>query len=318
MPEERRHFMKGDPQELIARRDRLKQLRAFCQAARFGSISRAAEQVMSSQPAVSTQIRALEEELGVQLFERRGPRIDLSRIGRRLYRRAMPLVEGMDRLPDTFFEEQYGVAPDHLYIGAGQVSAAYVLPEFLKRFRKSNPGVRICVQTGSGRERLGWLRNYELDLAVAAMDRLPPDLEFHPAVESELVLITPEDHPLAGRDSVDFEEASDYPFVRHTAEHYTTQVSEVIARLHGVDPEVAVEVNGWGVIKNYVAAGAGVAVVPDVCLTDHDRLRKIRFPDVLPRRKYGAITRRHGPVSLCARRLLEIMAAGEQDAPGER
>ena len=67
-----------------------------------------------------------------------------------------------------------------------------------------------------------------------------------------------------------------------------------------------------GVITNYVAAGAGVAVVPDQCLTDHDGLRKIRFPDVLPPRKYGAITRRCGPISLCARRFLEIMAAGEQ------
>ena len=317
MPEEQRHFMSGDTQELIPRRDRLKQLRAFCQAARFGSISRAAEQVMSSQPAVSTQIRALEEELGVQLFERRGPRIVLSRIGRRLYHRAMPLVEGMDRLPDTFFEEQYGVAPDHLFIGAGQVSASYVLPEFLKRFRESWPGVRIHVKTGSGQQRLGWLRNYELDLVVAAMDRLPPDLEFRPFLESELVLITPEDHPLAGRDFVDFEEASGYPFVRHTTEHYATQASEVVARLHGLDPEVAVEVNGWGVITNYVAAGAGVAVVPDLCLTDQDRVRKIRFPDILPPRKYGAITRRRGPVSLYARRLLEIMTAGGQDAPGE-
>ena len=254
----------------------------------------------------------------MQLFERRGPRITLSRIGRRLYRCAVPLVEGMDRLPDTFLEEQYGVASDRLVIGAGQVSAAYVLPELLKRFRESNPGVRIRVRTGTGQQRLGWLRNYELDLVVAAMDRLPPDLEFHPAVESELVLVTPEDHPLAGRDVVDFEEASHYPFVRHTAEHYTTQVAEVIARLHGVDPEIAVEVNGWGMITNYVAAGAGVAVVPDLCLTDHDRLRKVRFPEVLPRRKYGAIMRRRGPVSLCARRFLEIMTADEQDAPGER
>ena len=310
--------MKGAPEESIARRDRLKQLRAFCQAARFGSISRAAKQVMSSQPAVSTQIRALEEELGVQLFERRGPRIVLSRIGHRLYQRAMPLVEGVDRLPDTFLEEQYGVASDHLLVGAGQVSAAYVLPEFLKRFRESNPGIRICVRTGTGRQRLEWLRNYELDLVVAAMDRLPPDLKFHPVLESEFVLAIPEDHPLAGRDVVDFDEASEYPLIRHTAEHYSTQASEVIGRLYGVDPEVAVEVNGWSVIASYVEAGAGVAFVPDVCLTDHDRLRKVRFSNIIPRRKYGAITRRCGPVSLCALRFLEIMAAGGQDEPGER
>ena len=306
--------MAGDPQQLNQRRDRLKQLRAFCQAARFGSISRAAEQVLSSQPAVSTQIRALEEELGVQLFERRGPRITLSRIGRRLYRRAMPLVEGMDRLPDTFLEDQYSIASSDLLVGAGQISAAYVLPEFLMRFREANPDIRISVRTGTGQQRLGWLRNYEMDIVVAAMDTPPPDLEFHPILESELVLITPEDHPLAGRSSIGFQEASAYPVIWHTAEHDTRRAAEVIMRLHGVSPEVAVEVNGWGVILNYVQAGAGVAIVPDVCVTGRDRVSKVRFSDILPRRVYGAVTRRDGPVSLCARWLLQVMTTGERDA----
>ena len=83
---------------------------------------------MSSQPAVSTQIRTLEEELGVLLFERRGPRIALSRIGQKLYRLAMPLVEGMDRLPDTFFEEHYGVVSGDLRIGAGRSPQAMCCP----------------------------------------------------------------------------------------------------------------------------------------------------------------------------------------------
>ena len=273
---------------------------------------------MSSRPAVSMQIGALEEEFGVQLFERLGPRIALSRVGRRLYRRALPLVEGMDRLLDTFFEDHYGTVSGDLLIGAGQVSAAYVLPECLKRFRADNPGIRVRVKTGTGRQRLDWLRDYELDLVVAAMDGTPPDMEFHPFLESELVLITPVGHPLAGRRSVDLEEASAYSFIWHTAEHYIRQAANVIMRLHGVDPEVAVEVNGWGVIMNYVAAGAGIAVVPDVCIADRDPVSKVRLPDILPPRKYGAITRRDGPVSLSARRLLELMAAGGQGAPGEQ
>ena len=308
----------GDGQHLHQRRDRLKQLRAFCQAARFGSISRAAEQVISSQPAVSTQIRTLEEELGVLLFERRGPRIALSRIGRKLYRLAMPLVEGMDRLPDTFLEEHYDVVSDDLRIGAGQVSAAHVLPDYLKRFRENHPEIRISVRTGAGKQRLDWLRNHELDLVVAAMDVPPPDVEFHPVVDSELVVITPRNHPLAGRDSVTFEQAAAYPFVGHTSEHYTRQASDVILRLHGVAPAVAVEVNGWRMITHYVAAGVGISVVPDVCVAGHDRVSKIRLAGVVPVRKYGAITRRGGPLSLSARRFLEIMVAGVPDASGEQ
>ena len=174
------------------------------------------------------------------------------------------------------------------------------------------------MRTGTGRQRLDWLRNYELDLVIVAMDQPPPDVEFHPIVESELVLVASEDHPLAGRDSVDLEEAAVYPFVGHTAEHYIRQAADVVMRLHGVYPEVAVEVNGWGVIMNYVAAGAGIAVVPDLCITGHDSVRKIRISCSLPPRKYGAVTRRDGLVSLSARRLLELMAAGERDASGER
>ena len=273
---------------------------------------------MSSQPAVSAQVRALEEELGELLFERRGPRIALSRIGQRLYRLARPLVEGMDRLPDTFSEDNYGTVADDLRMGAGEVSAGYVLPEYLKRFRESNPGIQINVKTGTGQQRLDWLRNYELDLIVASMDIPPPDVEFHPIVESELVLITPGDHPLAGRDSVTLEELAVYAFVGYSTGHYIGHVTDVMLRLHGFAPKVAAEVNGWGVIVNYVAAGVGISLVPDVCLTGHDPVRKIPCKGVVPRRKYGAITRRSGPLSLAASRFLELLVGSSPDAPAEQ
>ena len=309
--------MDGDRQHPHRRRDRLKQLRAFCQAARFGSISHAARQVMSSQPAVSMQIRTLEEELGVLLFERRGPRITLSAIGQRLYRIAMPLVERMDRLPDTFAEEHFGVVQDTLCIGAGQMSAAYLLPAYLKRFRERCPETRIEVKTGTGQQRMGWLRDHDMDLVVGAMDIPPDDLDFHWVHDSELILITPEDHPLAGRNSVAIEEAAAYPFVGHTSTNYIRQFSEAVLRMHGVAPDVVVEVDGWGVITNYVAAGVGISFVPDLCLSEHDRLWRIRFEGSTPPRRYGAITRRNGPVTLAAARFLEIMTADLPEASAE-
>ena len=272
---------------------------------------------MSSQPAVSTQIRKLEEELGVPLFERRGPRLSLNRIGKRLYRVAMPVVHGVDRLPDTFVEEHYGEVADDLRIGAGQTSAGYLLPPFLKRFRERFPEIPVQVKTGSGRQRLDWLRDFELDLVVGAIDFPPPDIEFHRVAESAAILITAENHPLAGRNSVSLEEIAAYPFVGHTSSHFVRQVLDTILMLHGVVPDVCVEVDGWGVITNYVAAGAGISFVPDLCLTEHDRLWKIRFEGVIPRRSYGAVTRRNGPLSLAASRFLEIMAAGEPQATGE-
>ena len=273
---------------------------------------------MSSQPAVSLQVRTLEEELGVLLFERRGPRISLTRVGQSLYRLAMPLVEGMDRLPDTFAERHHGVVADVLRIGAGQTSAAYLLPKYLKEFRERFPEILIEIRTGTGQQRLEWLRDYELDLVVAAMDIAPSDVEFHPVFGSDPVLITPLDHPLAGRESVPLEETAAYPFVGHTSAHYVRQVAEVILRLHGVAPDVAVEVDGWGVIVNYVAAGVGISFVPDLCLSEHEPLWRISFRHKIPQRRYGAIIRRDGLLGLAASQFLQIMVREGSNASGER
>ena len=300
------------------RGDRLRQLRAFCQAARLGSISRAAEEIESSQPAVSVQIRNLEQELGLLLFERHGGRISLTTVGHSLYQLAKPVVECVDRLPETFAERHFGVIGGDLRIGAGQTSATNLLPMFLKVFRERYPEIRIEVRSGTGQERLRWLRDYELDVVVAAMDAPPPDVDFHPIKVSELVLITPEDHPLAGRDSIAIKEATTYPFVGHAASSYISQVATVIARLHGVAPEIVVELDGWSAIKSYVALGVGVAFIPDLYLTERDRLWKIAFEPPIPHRKYGAITRRDGILGEAASRFLRIMAPERSDAPGER
>ena len=294
--------------------DQLRRLRAFCHAARLGSISAAAEYVMSSQPSVSQQVRTLEEELAVALFERRGPRIRLTRAGEMLYARAMPLVEGIDRLPETFAERHHGVVSDALAIGAGQTSAAYLLPEYLKRFRERWPAIGVEVRTGTGEQRLKWLRDYELDLIIGSMDIVPPDVDFHQVRVSQFVVITASDHPLAGRESVRIEEMATYPFVGHSATRYVTQVAEILLRLRGVELDVALEVDGWNSIANHVGAGVGISVVPDLCLREHDGLRRIAIADAsLPPRRYGVMTRRDGILSSAARQFLSVMAPGGRE-----
>ena len=77
--------------------------------------------------------------------------------------------------------------------------------------------------------------------------------------------------------------------------------------MHGIAPDVVVEVDGWDVIKNYVSAGVGISFVPDLCLTDHDRLWTIPFKDRFPVRRYGVARRRDRLITLSARRFLRIM-----------
>ena len=292
------------------RGDRLKQLRAFCHAARLGSITRAAEYIFSSQPAVSQQVRALEDDLEVTLFERNGPRISLSPAGRQLYEAAMPVVAGMDRLPFTFAEQHHGDLSGELHLAAGRATAAFAMPEYLRRFRERHRAIRVNVRTGTGQERIDWLRAYEVDIVFGAIDVPPPDLDFHFIFPSRFFLVTSEGHPLAGRESVEIAEAAAYPLILPAAGSYARRVADLIARQHGLTIDVVVEVNGWSVIKRYVEAGIGISVVPDLCLTDRDRVWRIPFDRYLPDRRYGVLMRRDPNPSLAAERFIQLVDPG--------
>ena len=115
--------------------NRLRRLRSFCYAAQTGSISRAAEQAMLSQPSVSLQIQALELEFKAKLFQRRGPKILLTPEGQALYKLAWPLVDAVDSLTATFHASQSGIESGRLTIAAGESTILYILPETIKRVR---------------------------------------------------------------------------------------------------------------------------------------------------------------------------------------
>ena len=299
----------------LPRTDRLRQLRAFCHTARLESMTRAAEHLSSSQPSVSQQVRLLERELAVALFERRGARISLTPTGRKLYGLALPVVMAMDRLPDTFAERYHESHAGELLVAAGQSTAAFVLPRYLDRFRERHPRTRVYVRCGGGRKRLEWLRAYEVDVAIGAMDVPPSDLLFRRIRSSSHVLITPEDHPLAGRDTVEMRELASSPTVLPRAGYYARLMMDTHMRLHGFIPEVAVEVDGWNAVKRYVEAGVGVSVVPDVCLTARDRVSRIPMDHILPRMSYGRLVRPdHAGLPSATRDFIRIL---DEDLPGE-
>ena len=288
--------------------DRLRQLRAFCYTARLRSFAQAAEHLFSNQSSVSQQVRALEREFAVLLLDRSRPRLSLTPAGRELYRTALPMVVGMDRLPDTFAELHYGIVSGEMRIAAGQATAEVVLPGYLERFHALYPAIEVHVRTDQGSERLRWLRDYEVDLVFGAADAVhPTDLEFRFLFASDFVLITPEDHPLAGRRSVTLQEACAYPAIVPPRGSAVRQLMDLYTRKHGLVIVVAVEIGGWDAIKRYVEAGLGVAVIPDICLTEQDRIRKVPMSLTFQARRYGIFLHHRRILSLASRRFIRIM-----------
>ena len=133
--------------------DRLKPLRAFCQTARLGSVSRAAEALYVSQPAITLQLQALERELGVKLFDRVGRRLTPSREGQVLYELAKPLVEGLDGLDAAFHDKVQGLDAGELNVAAGSSTILYLLPGIVEAFRERRSDVRLTLHNVTGAMR---------------------------------------------------------------------------------------------------------------------------------------------------------------------
>ena len=299
--------MAVDRKRIYHKRDRLRQLRAFCHAARSQSITRAAADLGITQSAVSMQVRELEHELEAVLFERNGPRISLSPAGEQLFDIAGPLVEAMDGLPDVLNGQLGDSISDELRIAAGPGAVAFVLPPYIRRFRDENPTVRLRVSTRRVGEALKLLFANEVDLAVGAERFGTEDCIYYPAFTYELVLITSLDHPLAGRESVDLREAARYPAVVPHAGTYARRFGEGFARKLGVELNIALEARGWGVLTGFVEAGIGISVVPDICVRERDLLSVIALREHPGPQSFGFFARRGHRLPLAAERLIEIV-----------
>ena len=288
---------------------RLKPLRAFCQVARLGSVSRAAEALYLSQPAVTLQVQALERELGVRLLERSGRRLVPTREGELLYEMARPLVEGLDGLAADFRERVRGLDAGELHVAAGSSTILYLLPSIVEAFRQRYPDVRLTLHNVTGAGGLDLLRSDAVDLAVGSMLDVPADLAYAPAYRFDPMLITPPDHPLAGKRDLALEDLSPYGLILPPKRLTTYRLVDLVFQQNRVPYTVALEVGGWEVIKQYVAMDLGISIVTAICLTDADRQRLAArsLARWFPARSYGIVMRKGKFLSPQARAFADLI-----------
>ncbi len=295
--------------QLYYKKNRLKQLRAFCRVAKAGSISLAAEQLFLSQPTVTLQIQALEREMKITLFERRGPRIELTPEAEVLYHLAQPLVEGIDKLEESFHAHFGRLDGGELNIAAGESTILYILPETMKRFAEAYPRIRIKLHNVAGHDGMAMLRADEADFAVGSMQDVPDDIVYRPSLMCDPTLIMPPDHPLAEKEDVTLEDISAHGMIlppRHLA---TWRMVELVFNQRGLRLRVSLEAGGWEIIKKYVELGMGISIVTDVCLTGEERVVRKSLTRYFPQRSYGVVVRRGKFLSPQAKRFIEMVDA---------
>ncbi|WDS35503.1 LysR family transcriptional regulator [Pseudoxanthomonas sp.] len=289
--------------------DRLKPLRAFCQVVRLGSVSRAAEALFVSQPAISLQLQALEREYGSHLFERSGRRLSPTREGQLLFEMAQPLVEGVDGLAANFREKVSGLDAGELNIAANSSTILYLLPRIVDAFRQQYPEVRLTLHNAISADGTDLLREDAVDLAVGSMVDVPSDLSYEPVYRFEPMLITPHDHPLARKSKVTLEDISPYGLILPPRRQITYRLVDLTFQQARVPYNVVLEVGGWEVIKQYVAMGMGLSIVSSICLDDGDRGRIAArsLSAYFPSRSYGVVVRKGKYLSPQARAFIALI-----------
>ncbi len=292
---------------LYYKQNRLKQLRAFCHTARAGSITLAAETLFLSQPSVSLQIQALEREFGVTVFERRGPHIKMTPEGEALYKLAEPLVEGIDKLHESFAANYGKLESGELNIAAGESTILYILAEPLRLFAKAYPNIRLKLHNVTGRDGMAMLRADEVDLAVGSMLEVPEEISYRPVVTYDPTLITPKDHPLAEKGEVTLDDIGPHGLILPPRHLSTWRIVDLVFRQHNAGYKVALEAGGWEVIKKYVELGLGISIVTDVCLTGEENLACKSLVRYFPKRSYGIVLRQGRFLSPQAKRFIDIL-----------
>src|SRR5262245_16798618 len=288
------------------KQNRLQQLKGFCAVVETRSISNAAARLSLTQPTVSLQVQSLERDLRVTLFERRGPKIDLTYEGQLLYELARPLVEGMTALYEHFEARRHNVEQGKLAIAAGESTIQYVLPRAVQKFSADHPGIALTLNNVTGQQGLQQLRERTVDFCVGPMLDTPPDIAFEPVVAFDPVLIAALGHPLASLKKVSLRDISRYPLILPPRHLSTWRQVEMVFMKRGLPYEVRLEMGGWEVIKRYVELGMGISIVMSVCLTGRERLEVIPVNRYFPKRVYGIVSLHSRTLSPQAREFIAL------------
>ena len=292
--------------------NRLKQLRAFCYAVKFGTVTRAAEALFLSASSVSLQLSALEQDFGVRLLERTRPRLALTSEGQLLYNLTRPLIEGMENLEQQFRSQRQGMDKGEVTIAAGASTIQYLLPALVRDFREQHPDVRLQLANVTGKDGLALLRSDQVDFAFGSMLDVPHDLSYEPVHWFDPMLILSLDHPLAAKAEVALEDLSPYGLILPPQRLTTYRLIELVFQQRKVPYRVAIEVGGWEVIKQYVAMGLGISIVTGICLTadDQAQLAVRNMRSYFPQRSYGVVVRKGKYLSPQARAFVDLIKPG--------
>ncbi len=235
------------------------QLETFLEVARLSSFSRAAEKRFRTQPAISAQIRALEEEIGARILDRSGGKVSITAAGKLFQKYAEETLEARKAVL-TAIAETERVPRGEIVVGANEGTCLHILPEVFAQFKKKYPDVAVNIKSADYAKILDSVIDNSVDFGVVSMPVSDPRLTVVLIHRDELVIIVPPQHPLAKLKSATIADAARSPLVVPKAGH-TRDALEDLFYENKLKPRYAMELDSSELLKRFVAADVGVGFI---------------------------------------------------------
>ncbi|WP_434778179.1 LysR family transcriptional regulator [Neisseria sp. Ec49-e6-T10] len=271
-----------------------KTLKAFCEVVDSGSFSNAALELGTSQPALSLQIQTLEKHLNTILFERKGPKIQITPDGARLYEMAKPVVDSIQNLPESFLNTRDDLSYGDLTIVGGEAVLLSLLPEILKEFCAQYPSIRVITQSTIVKNIPQILLSDDADFAIGSLFEEHNELVYQPIYSFSPMLIMPVQHPLTQipEQNIQLSDIAAYGLILPPEYSYTWRVVQVIFQKHQLECPIKLIASSSEAVKRYVSAGMGISILTEACQLNDETIKAVPMDHYFPMRNYGLIQRR--------------------------
>jgi len=252
---------------------KLQQLKYLLAIADNGlNITAASEKLFTSQPGVSKQLKLLEEELGLQLFVRKGKSLgSITAAGEQVIKRARLIMieaQNISDLAANYYQEEEGT----LAITTTHTQARYVLPEIIHEFRQRYPGVSVNLHQGTSEQIADIVTSDEIDFAIASgSDDLFRDLLLVPGYHWDRKIIVPSNHELTRLErQITLPDLAEFPLVSYAFSFGGVSWLKWAFSQQGLDPDIVFTARDADVIKTYVRMGLGVGIIASVAHNQDD------------------------------------------------
>lgn len=272
----------------------LRQLEFFVALAKTQHMTQVAKELNTSQPNISHAITSLERELGVTLFEKKGRNLSLTRYGQAFYDQISPILEALNVAQNKIIEM---VDPNlgEIKIGFIYTLGAQSIPTKVYHFKQipENERIRFRFSQGNSHEIIELLLKNQIDLGFCSKVHVDSELQFDLFSKEELVLVVPENHPLAAYEIIDLHKANAFPYIYYHKNSGLRPFLDQVIQTLNLDLKIIYELEEDHSILGFVSAGFGIALMPEIVSISAYPVKKIKISNVLPERKIYLVSKKH-------------------------